>query len=164
MGQPESLADAITKLNHRLKVARLGLRVEQRGERLTLRGTLPPKPDSDRAKPHQQRIPLGLPATKAGLKQAEQEAKVIAARLIERTFDWATYLPSDTPTDPDRLPLDQLIDQFQQHLLSRSGPDIAAQAALKSTWKKPMPPTSTSCWPRSRVVRASRWGRPLSPP
>lgn len=140
MGQPEQLEDAITKVNHRLKVARLGLRLEQRGDRLSLRGTLPPKPGSDRAKPHQQRIPLGLPATKAGLKQAEQEAKVIAARLIERQFDWATYRPADAPADPDTLPLDQLVEQFRHHFLERSGSEVAAQAAVKTTWKKAYAP------------------------
>ena len=94
MGSTDSLDTAIAKLNERLKAARLGLVVERRGDRLALRGTLPPRPDSGRTKSHQQRIPLGLPATKAGLKQIEQDAKVIAARLIERTFAWADYLPT----------------------------------------------------------------------
>ena len=140
MGSTDSLDAAIAKLNERLKAARLGLAVERRGDRLALRGTLPPRPGSGRAKPHQQRIPLKVPATKTGLKQVEQDAKVIAARLIERTFDWATYLPCEAPADPDTLPLDQLIDQFHQHLLHRAGVDVAAQAALKSTWTKAYAP------------------------
>ncbi|MFM7527002.1 MAG: site-specific integrase, partial [Nodosilinea sp.] len=68
---------AIVQLNQRLRLARLGLTVERRGDRLNLRGTLPPRPRSPRTRSHQQRLPLGLPATKAGLKQIEQEAKVI---------------------------------------------------------------------------------------
>jgi hypothetical protein len=140
MGPLDSLDQAIAKLNDRLKAARLGLQVERRGDRLALRGTLPPRPGSDRTKPHQQRIPLGLAATKAGLKQIEQDAKVIAARLIERTFNWADYLPTEASPDPELLPLDQLIDQFHHHLLSRPGVDIAAQAAAKSTWQKAYAP------------------------
>jgi integrase len=140
MGPLDSLDGAITKLNDRLRAARLGLRVERRGDRLALRGTLPPRPDSDRTKPHQQRIPLGLPATKAGLKQIEQEAKVIAARLIERTFNWADYLPTEELIDPDSIPLIERVAQFQQHMLSRPCPDVAAQAALKTTWQKAYAP------------------------
>ena len=140
MGSTDSLDTAIAKLNERLKAARLGLVVERRGDRLALRGTLPPRPDSGRTKSHQQRIPLGLPATKAGLKQIEQDAKVIAARLIERTFAWADYLPTEASADPDHQPITDLMDQFQAHWFHRPGEDIAAQAALKSTWTKAYAP------------------------
>ena len=46
MASPAALDAAIAKLNNRLKAARLGLQVECRGDRLNLRGTLPPRPDS----------------------------------------------------------------------------------------------------------------------
>ncbi|NJL48055.1 MAG: site-specific integrase [Leptolyngbyaceae cyanobacterium SM2_5_2] len=140
MGQSDSLDIAIAKLNERLKAARLGLRVERRGDRLSLRGTLPPRPGSDRLRPHQQRIPLGLPATKAGLKQIEQEAKVITARLIERTFNWADYLLAAETTEPEAVTLDDRIAQFQAHLLSRPGLDVVALAAVKTTWEKAYAP------------------------
>jgi integrase len=140
MGSSDSLDTAIAKLNDRLKAARLGLRVERRGSLLSLRGTLPPRPGSHRLRPHQQRIPLGLPATKAGLKQIEQEAKLIAARLIERTFNWADYLLADDVAEPANVSLDDQISQFQQHLLSRPGADVTALAALKTTWEKAYAP------------------------
>ncbi|XGB42983.1 MAG: hypothetical protein LVS60_03980 [Nodosilinea sp. LVE1205-7] len=38
----EKIDTAIRQLNQRLKAARLGLAVERRGDRLGLRGTLPP--------------------------------------------------------------------------------------------------------------------------
>ncbi|HIK44319.1 MAG TPA: site-specific integrase [Leptolyngbyaceae cyanobacterium M65_K2018_010] len=140
MALADSLDGAIAKLNQRLKAARLGLRVERRGDRLALRGTLPPRPGSGRTRPHQQRIPLGLPATKAGLKQIEQEAKVIAARLIERRFSWADYLPTPEPVDPETVPLEEQVAQFQAHLLHCPGADVAAQASLKTTWEKAYAP------------------------
>ncbi|PSN16296.1 integrase, partial [filamentous cyanobacterium CCT1] len=46
MAVSDSLDRAIAALNTRLKAARLGLQVECRGDRLSLRGTLPPRPDS----------------------------------------------------------------------------------------------------------------------
>ncbi len=140
MGQLDSLDVAITKLNHRLKAARLGLQVERRGDRLSLRGTLPPRPGSAKQRRHQQRIPLGLPATKPGLKQIEQEAKIIAARLIEHRFDWSDYLaPSQTP-EPEGASLEERIAQFQAAMMAQAGPDTAALASCKTTWAKAYAP------------------------
>ncbi|MFZ9738749.1 MAG: site-specific integrase [Prochlorotrichaceae cyanobacterium] len=81
----------LVQVNTRLKLAGLGLQIEQRGQRLNLRGVLPPRPGSDRLRPYQQRIPLKLPPTIEGLKQAEQEAKIVAAQVIQHTFDWQRY-------------------------------------------------------------------------
>ena len=130
----------IKKINARLKAAQLGLRVERRGDKLALRGTFPPRPGSDRQHPHQQRIPLKLPANKAGLKQAEQEAKVVAGKLIEQTFDWHPYLVQRGPV----LGADELTDKiaaFEQHYLSEglADPDKHA-ASVKATWSKAYAP------------------------
>ncbi|HZG37160.1 MAG TPA: site-specific integrase [Nodosilinea sp.] len=131
---------AIATLNTRLKAARLGLQVERRGDRLNLRGTLPPRPDSPKTRPYQQRIPLKLPATPAGLKQIEREAKVIAAQLIERRFSWADYLPQTEAAQPESLPLAECIAQFEADVLARSGPGAAALASRKTTWEKAYAP------------------------
>lgn len=131
---------AIATLNTRLKAARLGLQVERRGDRLNLRGTLPPRPDSPKTRPYQQRIPLKLPATPAGLKQIEREAKVIAAQLIERRFSWADYLPQAEAAQPESLPLAECIAQFEADVLARSGPGAAALASRKTTWEKAYAP------------------------
>ena len=126
----------IDKVNQRLKAARLGLKIERRGDRLALRGTLPPRPGSDRYHPYQQRIPLKLLANKTALKQAEQEAKVIAARLIEQTFDWRPYLVQRGQV----LGSDELTDKiaaFAQYYLdaAATAPD-KHPASVKATWEK----------------------------
>jgi len=140
MTRVDSIDAAITKVNARLKVARLGLQIERRGNTLALRGTLPPRPGSNRVKPYQQRIPLGVPATKAGLKQIELDAKVIAARLIERTFDWAEYLPQE-PTLTQQFPtLGEMVDHFQRQMTEPPVTDEAARAAQQSTWAKAYAP------------------------
>jgi len=140
MAKVDPLDGAITKVNIRLKAARLGLQVERRGNTLALRGTLPPRPGSAKTKPHQQRIPLGIPATKAGLKQIEQDAKVIAARLIERTFNWTDYLPQE-PTLPEQYPTPgDMVEHFRRQMLERSVAHEAARAALQSTWEKAYAP------------------------
>jgi integrase len=140
MAANTALDDAIAKLNARLKAARLGLQVERRGDRLSLRGTLPPRPGSAKTRPHQQRLPLGLPATPAGLKQIERDAKVIAAQLIERRFIWADHLPEAAPPAPDSLPWADRIARFEAHILAQGGPDVAALASRKTTWQKAYAP------------------------
>jgi integrase len=142
MGQSVDPLDAsIEQLNQRLKVARLGIKVERRGHTLSLRGTFPPRPGSPKQKPHQQRIPLGMPANKAGLKRIEQEAKVVAAQLIEKSFDWTRYLPPDErQEEQSALSLEDRIDQFRRHMMGRHSPDDASLAALKSTWAKAYAP------------------------
>jgi integrase len=127
----------IEKVNTRLKAAQLGLQIERRGEKLSLRGTLPPRPGSDRLRPYQQRIPLGIPATKAGLKQIEQEAKVIAARLIEKTFDWKGYLSLAVGQVWASSTLAEKIAAFEQHYLSQAWADPdKLPASVKTTWEK----------------------------
>jgi hypothetical protein len=127
-------------VNTRLKGARLGLKVERRGDTLALRGTLPPRPGSDRTRPYQQRISLKLPANKAALKQAEQEAKVIAAKLIEGTFDWRNYLAQSGPV----LGSDELVDKiaaFEQHYITEGQADPDKHpASVQATWNKAYAP------------------------
>lgn len=129
----------IAQVNQRLKVAQMGLQVERRGEKLNLRGTLPPRPHSHRLRSHQQRIPLGLPATKAGLKQVEQAAKVVAAKLIQTQFDWRDYLPGSSGIRLTGASLGEQIEVFRQQFFTT--PQGTSQtAAAKTTWEKAYAP------------------------
>lgn len=134
------LDKSIAQVNQRLKAARLGLRVERRGETLNLRGTLPPRETSYRQRAYQQRVPLGLPATKAGLKQIEQEAKVIAAKLIEKTFDWNLYLPQSRPQVLGSSSIEEKIAAFEAKLIHQASDDAKDLAAAKTTWEKAYAP------------------------
>ena len=113
----------------------MGLQVERRGDRLNLRGTLPPRPDSPKLRPYQQRVPLKLPATKAGLKQCEQTAKIIAAQLLQNVFDWRDYLGPRAGLRLAVAELSALFYAFEQVLFTSRGAD-AASASLQTTWEK----------------------------
>jgi integrase len=129
-----SIDTKIVQVNQRLKIAQLGFQVERRGEKLGLRGTLPPRPGSDRLKPHQQRLSLGLPATAAGLKQAEQEVKVIAGQLIQKSFDWHHYVHGQGWGRLDQLALTQQIQAFERHF--KGDPNrMGNPASTKTTWE-----------------------------
>lgn len=82
-------------INDRLKAAKIGVKVEARGSRLSLRATLPPKPGSNKTKPYQQYISLGIYDNPAGLQRAEAEAKIVGGLLARGEFDWSRYLVSE---------------------------------------------------------------------
>lgn len=81
------LEGKIAEINQSLaKVA-----VRQRGGKLSIRGTFPPKPgDGDRPKSYE--ISTGKPATPAGLKVAAAIAQEIDSLLIRDKFDWSPYI------------------------------------------------------------------------
>ncbi|MEM9088213.1 MAG: site-specific integrase [Cyanobacteria bacterium P01_F01_bin.53] len=139
--QPSSAApghplDApLAKVNQRLKAAKLGLKIERRGEKLNLRGTLPPRPDSPKLRPYQQRVPLGIPAHKAGLKQIEKTAKVIAAQLIENTFDWQDYLGPVAGLKRAGAGLSEQLDAFEAYFFQRREGQ-GKPASVRTTWEK----------------------------
>ena len=81
----------IKAINERLKISCSGVQIQQQGNSLYLRASLPPKPSSDKGV-HQQRISLSLLASPEGIKQAELEAKKLEIKLVERSFSWQDYL------------------------------------------------------------------------
>lgn len=83
--------DDLKAANDRMKRAQYGVIIRKRGTRLCLRATLPPKPDSDKVKDHQQDHPLGVYANPAGLKYAKDEAKRMSADLGHRCFNWLNW-------------------------------------------------------------------------
>jgi integrase len=120
-------------LNDRLKLARLGVQIERRGHQLSLRGTFPPRPGSDRLRPYQQRLPLDLPATPTGLKTAEQQAKVVAAQLIQQSFDWQEYLYITAGKRLSQLDWVAQMAAFERQFFAH--PDrLSNPAASKTTW------------------------------
>jgi len=82
----------IAQANGRLKAAKVGIAITRQGDRLYLRGTFPPKPDSDKTTPYQQRLALGIHANPLGIKNAEAEARKVGALLDCKEFSWLPYL------------------------------------------------------------------------
>lgn len=135
----QSIDARILQVNQRLKAARLGFQIERRGQKLSLRGVLPPRPGSQRLRSHQQRLSLGLPATVTGLKQAEQEAKVVAAQLIQKTFSWRNYLQVDGGGRLDQLELPQQLLAFEQDFLAQPR-RLKNPASARTTWESAYAP------------------------
>ncbi|AFY39935.1 phage integrase [[Leptolyngbya] sp. PCC 7376] len=79
------------QVNSHLKSLQLGVAVEKQGQRLCLRATLPPRPDSKQKFPFQQRISLGINANQIGLRRAQEEAIKLGELISSGKFDWSLY-------------------------------------------------------------------------
>ena len=113
----------IAQANGRLKASRVRVTIQQIGDKLYLQATLPPKPDSDKTKPYQQRIALGMGAHVRGVSLAEKEARKVGALLDCKEFNWVPYLSEKG------LPA-QTIGDWVERFEAELKPSVAAV-----TWK-----------------------------
>jgi integrase len=112
-------------VNERLRRDRVKVSLYQRGDRLWLRATLPPKPGSDRPMSYQQKISLGLPANEDGFKRAEGEARLLRSLLTSKEFDWRMYLSAERL--PENKPSAKWIEEFRSHYME-------THSLKESTW------------------------------
>ena len=125
------MEDKIAAINARLKAAKTGVAVCLRGDKLSLRATLPPRPGSDHTKPCQQYIALGVYASPEGLKNAEAKAKRVGADLVLDKFDWSEYSPNPQ-TQSDALSVSEWTHKFEEDYFNRR----KRTPQSETTWKK----------------------------
>jgi hypothetical protein len=112
----------INQINTRLKRANIGVTIEARGNKLSLRATLPPKSKTLRNY-HQQYIPLGVYCNDAGLAFAETEAYKVGSLLAIKAFSWDMY---DQP-----LTFGEAVDNFEKDYFDRR----AKNPKSLTTWR-----------------------------
>lgn len=89
---PIEIDGKIAQANGRLKTANVRVKIQRQGDKLWLRGTFPPKPNSQFENSRQQKFALGLQANPLGIKLAEAEARKVGALLDCKEFSWSPYL------------------------------------------------------------------------
>lgn len=117
----------LAQTNGRLKAANVGVSVGVKGNRLYLRATFPPKPDSTKLLPHQQRLALGYHANPAGLKLAEQEARKVGALLDCGQFRWDEYVKNRVQSEN----CCDWVERFEQDYFARR----QRTPKTETTWK-----------------------------
>lgn len=144
----------IEAINERLKAARIGVRVEVRGDKLALRATFPPKPGSTKNKPYQQHLSLKIYANPAGLRQAEAEAKVVGGLLACGRFDWGKYLfsASEEPKLPDCR---KLVEKFKAEYFSKNGDTPQSQLTWKNDYESAFKHLDGDCTPEALITAAT---------
>ncbi|MEH2414457.1 site-specific integrase [Nostoc sp.] len=105
----------LAKINDRLKLAQIGVSVEQISNRLYLRATLPPKPNSPKTQPYQQRIALGIYASLEGFKRAEAEARLLGGLIACKNFQWSAYLKTPDGESLAVETVENLINRFEKY-------------------------------------------------
>jgi integrase len=134
----------LNQANGQLRAGKTGVTISQRGDRLYLVATLPPKPGSEKPYPHQQRIALGYRANPAGIDQAVLAARELSLRLTRGQFTWEAEQTTQTIGDwIGRLENKYLEDRLQEG----SDPQKA-----RDTWRSDY----------LTVFKKLDWGQPLT--
>ena len=94
------LSADLAKINASLRAEGVGLRIEQRGRRLNLRGPLPCRTTA--GKQRTQRLSLGLTASHEGLQEARQLLQLVDLQLRRNQFDWQQWTETSSPRSPQR--------------------------------------------------------------
>ena len=105
----------LEEINAQLMAEGIRLRLEQRGQRLGLRGSLPNRDGSTGVA--MQRLSLGLPADQAGLRAAEQRLRLVHLQLDRGNFQWSEWTKQSARTLASTAP-DAAIQSFEQSFFS----------------------------------------------
>ena len=130
-----SIENKLAEVNNRLKTAKIRVQIQQRGDKLCLQATLPPRPSSAKTNAHQQRIHLDCYATIAGVQFAEAEAKKVGGLLDQHRFDWTPYLKT-VEQEKSRLDTGELVRKFEQDKRSQGIGDRTWQGDYKEVLKR----------------------------
>ena len=85
-----NLIQEINNVNDKFATHGSKLRIEKRGEKLNIRGSLPSKEDKNNFK--FQRISLGLRADISGLEEAKKKLQLINLQLELNQFEWINWV------------------------------------------------------------------------
>lgn len=133
------MTDKLDKLliaaNSRLKLSRTGITIFRRGNKLSLRGMLPPKPGSGKDKPSQQTIALGYYANAAGIKVAESEALKLSSAIALREFDWSNYLKNTGYGNTRFNTVEHWVAKFEKDYFNRRERNSKSESTFKDYQK-----------------------------
>ncbi len=106
--------EKLEEVKVRLKAGKCKVGLKVSGGSIQLQATLPPKPDSDKVKPHQQLISLGIPANLDGLKTAEEEAYALGTLLARKQFEWNEKYLGTKQEEVNVLTIGELLERFEE--------------------------------------------------
>ncbi len=128
----------INNVNDKFATKGSKLKIEKRGEKLNIRGSLPSKEDKTNFKI--QRISLGLKADISGLEEAKKKLQLINLQLELNQFDWMNWIVKANKKElkndfefPNRL------NQFEEFFFKESKNEYLS-STRKTTWRSSYKP------------------------
>ena len=128
----------INNINNKFANQGSKLRIEKRGEKLNIRGSLPSKEDKKNFKI--QRISLGIKADVSGLEEAKKKLQLINLQLELNQFDWINWIdnPSQKKIKND-FEFSNKLDQFEVFFFKESKNEYLS-STRKTTWRSSYKP------------------------
>ncbi|MBW4683480.1 MAG: site-specific integrase [Microcoleus vaginatus WJT46-NPBG5] len=130
----KTIQDLLSEVNAELKAARIAVVVRVRGDRLSLPGTFPPKPGSQKIAPHQQDLALSIYANPAGFRRAKAEALRVGGLLACKEFRWEDLGFGFKPTDS----ISDWLEKFERDYFNRRARTPKTETSFEDyldTWK-----------------------------
>jgi integrase len=121
-----NLGKDLERINQALRQAGIRISIRQRGQKLYLRATLPPKPTSGKITPYQQEIAVNVGVTKEGLNFALSEAKRLGALLDSHSFSWGQW-----GGKPQADPMAEAIAKFEAHYFATRQRNIKTEETFR---------------------------------
>ncbi len=128
----------IDNVNDKFATKGSKLKIEKRGEKLNIRGSLPSKEDKNNFKV--QRISLGLKADIYGLEEAKKKLQLIDLQLELNQFDWINWKNNASKKEAnDNLAFSTKIDQFEKFFFKEKKNEYLT-STRKTTWRSSYKP------------------------
>ena len=128
----------INNVNDKFATQGSKLRIEQRGDKLNIRGSLPSKENKNNFKV--QRISLGLKADISGLEEAKKKLQLINLQLELNQFDWINWECKTRKKETEEdLELSNRIKKFENFFFKENKNEYL-NSTRKTTWNSSYKP------------------------
>ena len=128
----------INTINQKFANQGCKLKIEKRGEKLNIRGSLPSKENENIKKV--QRISLGLTADKLGLEEAQKKLQLINLQIELNQFNWKNWL-STNKSEEKKIDTDLItkLNQFEEFFFNEQKNDFLS-STRRTTWNNSYKP------------------------
>ena len=128
----------INTINQKFANQGCKLKIEKRGEKLNIRGSLPSKENENIKKV--QRISLGLTADKLGLEEAQKKLQLINLQIELNQFNWKNWL-STNKSEEKKIDTDLItkLNQFEKYFFNEQKNDFLS-STRRTTWNNSYKP------------------------
>ena len=123
----------INNINDKFATQGSKLRIEKRGEKLNIRGSLPSKEDKNNFQI--QRISLGLNADISGLEEAKKKLQLINLQLELNQFDWINWISNSVKNEiKNDFEFKNKLNQFEEFFFKERKSEYLS-STRKTTWR-----------------------------